>query len=394
MADLLLKNVRPMGGPAMDMLVQNGRIAAPGATAAPGTPVVDGENAIVLPGLVDAHVHLDKTLWGMGWREHQAGPTLDDKISTERRLRTEWDMDPQRQAERHIQLSASMGTTALRSHVDIDTVHGLSGLEGLVAARERYRAVMDIEIVAFPQSGLMIRPGTLELLDAALASGADLVGGLDPCGIDRDPKGQLDAIFALAEKHGKPIDIHLHEGDELGAFTMEMIIERTKAHAMHGKVTVSHAFCLGMADRRRVAQLTASLAEFDIAIVTSMPPSRPVPQAQELRSAGVRVAAGSDNIRDTWAPYGNGDMLQRAMFIGQRYNWRMDSDVEMALDICTHGGAAVLGLASYGLSPDHYADLVLVDAETVVEAIVAVPQRKAVYKRGRLVASAGKALPL
>ncbi|MFD1941438.1 amidohydrolase family protein [Paradevosia shaoguanensis] len=389
---LLLKNVRPMGGPVTDILITEGRIADIGPAQAAAETVVDGGNALVIPGLVDAHVHLDKTLWGMTWRGHQAGPTLDDKISTERRLRTEWDLNPEHQAEQHIALSAAMGTTSLRSHVDIDTVHGLKGLEGLLAARARYADVMDIEIVAFPQSGLMIRPGTAELLDEALANGADLIGGLDPYGLDRDPKGHLDTIFALADKHTKPIDIHLHEGDELGAVTTEMIVERTLALGMEGKVAISHAFCLGMQDRRRVAGLTEKLARADIAIITSMPPSRPVPVADELRSAGVRVAGASDNVRDTWAPYGNADMLQRAMHIGQRYNWRMDADIEVALDICTYGGAAVLGLRDYGLSKGSMADLVLVEAETVAEAVVAAPVRKQVFKRGKLVAANGKAL--
>ena len=99
--------------------------------------------------------------------------------------------------------------------------------------------------VAFPQSGLLLRPGTLELLETALRNGADIVGGLDPSGIDRDPKGHLDAVFGLCQRHGKPLDIHLHEPGELGAFAMELIIERTLALGMQGKVVVSHAFCLG-----------------------------------------------------------------------------------------------------------------------------------------------------
>jgi len=113
----------------------------------------------------------------------------------------------------------------------------------------------------------------LELMDAALANGADVVGGLDPCGIDRDPQGHLDAVFALAEKHGKPIDIHLHEPDELGAFSMEMILERSRTHGMQGKVTISHAFCLGMADRARAQGLVARLAEEQISIATVATPS-------------------------------------------------------------------------------------------------------------------------
>jgi cytosine deaminase len=392
MTDLILKNVRPMGGEATDILIRGGRIAKLRAADTPGATVEDGAGAIAIPGLVEAHAHLDKTLWGMGWRRHQAGPSLEDKISTERRLRREWDIDPARQSARQVALCASHGTTAIRSHVDIDTDQGLRSFEGVAATRERLADVMDIEIVAFPQSGMMIRPGTLELMDAALAHGADVVGGLDPCGIDRDPRGHLDAIFALAQKHGKPIDIHLHEPDELGAFSMEMIIERTRAAGMAGQVTISHAFCLGMADRVRAAALTEALAELDIAIATTAPASRPVPLAAEMRTAGIRLCAGSDGIRDTWGPYGNADMLERALFVGLRNNFRRDEDVEYALHVCTQGGADVMKLDGYGLAEGAFADIVLVQAETLAEAVAARPERQLVLKRGRPVARDGKAL--
>ncbi len=102
--------------------------------------------------------------------------------------------------------------------------------------RAKLRDIIDIEIVAFPQSGLMVMPGTKELLDEALAQGCEVLGGIDPCGIDRDPKGQLDTIFALAVKHQRPIDIHLHETGDLGAFTMELIFERIRANGMQRKV--------------------------------------------------------------------------------------------------------------------------------------------------------------
>jgi cytosine deaminase len=393
-SDILLRKVRPFGAESTDMLVRDGRIARIGASLAvePGVTEEACEGAIALPGLVEAHTHLDKSLWGMGWREHQAGPGLRDKIDNERRLRREWDIDPYRQSMRQALLSLSHGSTAIRSHVDVDTECGLAGIEGVARTREELSSLVDIEIVAFPQSGLMSRPGTLELLDAALDGPADVVGGLDPCGIDADPKGQLDAVFALAEKHAKPIDIHLHEPGELGAFSMEMILERTRAHGMQGKVTISHAFCLGMPDRDRARRLIAELAEAQIHIATVATPSRPVPLVEDLRDAGVTLCAGSDGIRDTWGPYGNADMLERAMLLGLRNNLRADRDVEHALWCCTWGGARVMGLEGYGLDEGCCADLVLVEAETVTHAVVSHPPRRLVLKGGRVVARNGHSL--
>jgi len=392
--NLLITNVRPLGGDVTDILIHDGRFRqfASSITTDEDTPVEDGGGAIALPGLVEAHTHLDKSLLGMGWRPHQAGPSLMDKITNERRLKKEWNIDPVRQSARQVVQSVSHGSTLIRSHVDIDSEIGLGGFQGVAETRVIYGDAVAVEIVVFPQSGLMRCPGTLELMDEALVNGADVVGGLDPCGIDRDPKGQLDAIFSLAEKHGKPIDIHLHEPDELGAFSMEMILERTRAHGMQGEVVISHAFCLGMGDRVRAHGLIERLAKENIAVATVATPSRPVPSAAELREAGVTLCAGSDGIRDTWAPYGNGDMLERAMFLGLRNNFRYDSELEYALWACTNGGAKVMGVTDYGLAEGCQGDVVLVEAETVAQAVVDRPPRRLVVKGGLVVARNGTAL--
>ena len=289
-ACLLLRNSRPLGGALADVLVIDGVIAAIGAgLAAPvGTAVEDAGGALVLPGLVEAHTHLDKSLWGMGWRPNDAGPGLLDKIDNERMLKRTLGIDPARQSARQAAVSVAHGSTHIRSHVDVDTDHGLWGIEGVMATRDAWREVVDIELVAFPQSGLMRRPGTLALMDAALAAGAEIVGGIDPCGIDRDPKGQLDAVFALCQKHGRPLDIHLHEPGEIGAFSMELIFERTRALGMQGQVVISHAFCLGSPDRALVEPLIDAIAELDIGIMTTGSASRPVP-AVKARSEERRV---------------------------------------------------------------------------------------------------------
>nr|WP_282571884.1 amidohydrolase family protein [Roseomonas acroporae] len=388
---MLLRDVRPMGGPPVDLLIRDGRIAAPGTPPAPDAAVEQGGGALLLPGLVEGHTHLDKTLLGMGWRPHQAGPAIIDKIETERRLKREWGIDPARQSARQVAQSVAFGTTAIRSHVDVDDVMGLEAVEGVMETRAAWADHVSIEVVAFPQSGIVARPGVAALLEGALRLGADIVGGLDPCAIDRDPKGHLDVVFGLAERFGRPVDIHLHEPGALGAFSLELILERAEALGMQGRVTVSHAFCLGDAEPATVSALLERLARLDVAIATTAPASRPVPPVPRLRELGIRVCAGNDGIRDTWNPYGNGDMLERAMLTGLRWNCRRDEEIAMALDLCTTGGAAVLGLADYGLAPGCWADLVLVAAESPAEAVVARPPRRLVLRRGRAVARDGVA---
>jgi cytosine deaminase len=316
-------------------------------------------------------------------------PRLIDKIQNERKVRRTLPIDPRRQSERQALLSVAHGSTFIRSHVDVDTECGVAGIEGVMATREALADVVAIDLVAFPQSGLLVRPGTVELLERALRLGAETVGGLDPCAIDRDPRGHVDTVFRLADKFGRGVDIHLHEPNDMGAFSMELIIERTIALGMQGKVMISHAFCLGMPDATVVDPLIDALAEARIAIMTTASASRPVPPLKRLVQAGVVVCAGSDGIRDTWGPYGNADMLERAMFVGQRYNLRRDDELTLALDVITTGGARALNLEGYGLTPGCGGDLVLVDAATIAEVVAQRPQPRTVVKRGHVIVREG-----
>ncbi|CZT36974.1 amidohydrolase family protein [Rhizobium sp. 9140] len=393
MSDLLIKNTRPMGSDPADILIRNGRIDAIGTDlAAVGIRVEDAGGRIAIPGLVDAHTHLDKSLLGYPWYKNEVGPRLIDKIDNERSVKREYGLDAHIQSMRQSLQSASYGTTLIRSHVDIDTDQGLIALEGVMETRRQLAGIVEIEIVAFPQSGLMRRTGTADLLDQAMAMGADLVGGLDPCGMDRDPKGHLDTIFALSQKHGKGIDIHLHEMAELGAFSMELIFERIRALGLQGKVAVSHAFCLGHSDWKATQAMIDTCADLDIPILTTAPPSREVPSLQRLKAAGVRFGAGVDGFRDTWGPYGNGDMLERTMLLGMKNNLRRDDELADALHVTTTGGALVMDRPDHALVPGGRGDVVLVEGETLGEAIVTHLPRRLVVTAGNVAARDGASL--
>ena len=390
---LLIKNVRPSGNRTTDILVADGiiREVADGLSPSDGAAtVIEGDDHILLPGFVDAHTHIDKTYWGTPWHRHQAGPSILDKIENERRLRGELDLSPEVQAGRQIRQAIGKGTTHIRTHVDVDTEIGLAGIERVLAARERFRDEMTLELVAFPQSGMLVRPGTAELLENAVKAGADLIGGIDPSSLDRDPVGHLDTIFGIAGRTGVGIDIHLHEPGTLGAFSMELIGERTRALGLQGRVTISHAFCLGMVDDATLGRLIDLLLENRIAIMTHAPGQFAFPPIKRLREAGVELCSGSDGIRDSWGPYGNADMLERAMLLGYRSNFRRDEELEMTLDITTFGGARVMGIDGYGIEPGCRADFVLVRGETLPEAVVDRPTRKLVVKNGRVVAADGQ----
>ena len=391
MPSLLIRNVRPMGASPVDVLVRDGRIAETGAAlSAPADAAVEeGGGALLLPGLVEGHTHLDKTLWGMDWYRNEVGTNLIDKIENERAFRHASGHDAAAQSLVLAKAFLALGTTRLRTHVDVDTQAGLRHLEGTLRTRQTLCEVLQIQVAAFPQSGLVGRPGTAELLGQALALGADVLGGLDPCAIDGDPVRSLDVLFGIADRHQRPLDIHLHEPGAMGAFSLELILQRTEALGMQGKVAVSHGFCLGDLGERERDALLARMARLGVVLVTSAPPSRSVPPLMACRKAGVTVLGGNDGIRDTWSPYGNPDMLERAMLIGMRYNLRRDDEIEVALDTVTYSGARGCGFEAYGLDAGCRADLVLVDAQTVAQAVVARPVRKLVVAGGRVVARNG-----
>jgi cytosine/adenosine deaminase-related metal-dependent hydrolase len=391
----VLRNVRPLGNGAVDLVIEDGRFAgtlAPETPTPAGADLVDGAGALLLPGLVEAHTHLDKNLIGMNWYRNEIGPRRSDRIEADRREKKRLGIDPGRQSARQVLQTLALGSTAIRSHVDVDTEIGVANIAGVMETRAAMRDLCDIQIVAFPQSGMLIRPGTVALMEEALRMGADVVGGIDPASIDRDPKAHLDTVFGMAERFGKPVDLHLHEPGELGAFCLELIVERTRALSMQGKVLVSHGYCLGALEPGAHDDLVARLAEARIAVMTTAPPGRPAPSVRRLREAGVVICGGSDGPRGTWEPYGRGDMLQRATMIGQRNGFSRDEELEVALETCTTQGAIAIGLADYGLATGCTADLVLVDAETVAEAVAAPPERRLVMKRGRVVARDGAAI--
>jgi cytosine/adenosine deaminase-related metal-dependent hydrolase len=405
MSDLVLRNVRlwprQVGGDTVDMIVRDGRIAELVSEArTTGATEVDGGGGVVMPAFADVHTHLDSTRLGLPFKPHTAGPGLTGLIENDRR---NWRSDGSVAARATRTLAASIagGATLVRSHAQVDTDCGLERLEGVLAARLAHADRCRVEVVAFPQSGIVRDPGTADLLGAAIAAGANLIGGIDPCGLDRDPVEHLDIVFALAERHQVGIDIHLHEASDLGAFSFELIAERTAALSMQGKVTVSHAFALSSVPAARQQQLIELLAINDIALTTVAPGNTEPLPLQALRAAGVRVGLGQDGIRDYWSPYGNGDMLERAWQLAFRAGVRKDELIEQCADVASRGGRSVVEGGTWstanvvddsisGLAVGAPADLVVVPADTVTAAVMDHPQQRLVIHDGRVVARDGQ----
>jgi cytosine/adenosine deaminase-related metal-dependent hydrolase len=386
-SDLVLTGVNLPDCGHADVGISHGRFADVRDLHRGAVEHIPLDGCLLLPGLVDAHLHLDKTTLGGPWCPHAAADTISGRIENERRLRSSLAPPVRERANLLIELAVSQGTVALRTHVDVDEDIALTNLEAILDLRRAWNGKVEIQVVAFPQGGILRRPRVPDLLDAALQAGADLVGGLDPQALDLDRNAHLKIVFDLAAEHAKGVDIHLHEGGAQGAESLRHIARLTRQYGLAGQVAVSHAFCLGAIERDDVCRLADDLALSGVAIVTAAPGAAPMPPVDLLREAGVRVAAGSDNVRDLWSPFGNASMLERCMLVAYRSGWRTDEALTGSLDLATTEAAALLRLDDYGFGIGKPATGVVVPSEHVPQAIVERPTPKLVLSSGVVLCS-------
>jgi cytosine deaminase len=383
--------VLPRGGEPVTIGVENGRIRAidPATAAhADGHDVIDAGGRLALPGLINAHAHIDKTLYGGPWVSAPQVETVAERVAHERRHRDAFGLPAREYICALVEAMIAAGTTHLRTHTDVDPGVGLRGITAVREVAEHYTGMIDIEQVAFPQGGLITNPGTLELLREAVAAGATVIGGLDPAGFDDAPNAHLEAVFGLAAATGTRIDIHLHDAGSLGAWEMGLIADMTRDYGLGGRVALSHAF--GIAHPPTQQRLLERFAEAGVALVSAAVYDAPVPPLRACAEHGVLLAGGTDGINDLWGPFGDGDMLRRAMLIAYRNSGRGDGELALALDTVTSNAAQVLGVDDYGLAVGKPADLVFVEARSVAEAVARVPERRLVLKAGTVVARDGE----
>ncbi|MET9919247.1 amidohydrolase family protein [Streptomyces sp. NPDC006435] len=387
---VVFRNVRPMGAAKpVDLTVVDGRITRDRAPR--GAKVIEGGGRIVLPSLVDAHIHPDKTTWGGEWVSRKPADTIEELAQQDAELFRSQRRPVSERAYALMSHAVTRGTRAMRAHADIAPAYGLASVEGVGQARERLKHALDVQIVAFPQHGVIRTPGTAELLKEAARGGlVDMVGGLDPISFDHAMDEQLDLLFGLADQYGVGVDIHLHDRGETGLTVLRAIIDRTRALSLKGKVTVSHVFCLPGLSAAELARTAADLSELDIALTTVAPSASLVLPIEKLREHGVRVGLGSDGVRDSWSPFGNADMFHRTHLLGWVTDVRLDKELNACYEAGAHGGSDVMRLPRADLSPGSPADFVLLRAECLPQVVVDMPARDMVVHGGRVVARDGR----
>lgn len=343
---------------------------------------------VVLPGLIDAHTHLDKTF----------SSTLN-KSGTLIEAIEQWQKESVRisyeaylaKAIQALQIAVVKGTTALRTHIDVNCQGGLRAVEAMLEVRQRFAQALDIQIVALGNPGLNDQES--QLMCDALALGADCVGGAPS--LMPDPKKAIDAALDLAEKHQKPVDLHIDETDDPNILDLEYLAERTIARGMQGWVTASHCCSLAFADLDTSDRVMEKVKAAKLNIITLPscnlvligrginPKPRGLTRVKELWGRGVNICAASDNVRDPFNSLGNYDLMQIANLTAHAAHMTGASELEACLQMVTSNAAETLGLSNYGLYEGAQADLVIFDAVNLITVLAGIPERLATFKRGQ-----------
>ena len=399
MSALLLRRARVAGHdkPVDILIAGNGRIERIAAGISADVKTIDLKEKLVTPGLIDAHQHLDKTRT-LRSVPNPEGTLLGAIKAFSRYAATMSAEDIAARAQRTVAACAERGTVAIRTHANIDPECQLRGVEALVALRERVRERMRIQVVAFlTGGGTKAAAPSREWLEESMRLGADVVG-LNPNHADK-PLEVLDLAFDVAERHGKPIDLHLDEHLDAERTYFLAVAEKTRALGMAGKVVASHSSALSALEPDQAKSVVDALATSGVGVVT-LPAAnlflqgrnatkltpRGLTRVTELQKAGVTVAAASDNIQDPFVPPGSGDLLEIA-------RWALlaghlgSNDLAKAFEMITTAPARLMGLdADYGVRPGARADLLITAAEDAPDLVASGPLARTVLVNGRVVA--------
>ncbi|WNS77529.1 amidohydrolase [Bacillus sp. DTU_2020_1000418_1_SI_GHA_SEK_038] len=351
----------------------------------PGEKTIDGKGFLAIPSFKEMHNHLDKTYLSLDWKACIPVKNLEERLRLEAMELEELASTAKQRASKMIELILSKGSTHIRTHVNIDPYIGLKNLEGIKAALEDYSDKLTYEIVAFPQHGLL-KENVISLMKEAMRSGATIVGGLDPAGIDRNIEGSLYEVMNLAAEFNADVDIHLHDGGHVGYYTVDKLTEMVEDAKWQNRVAVSHAFGLGEVSTEQAEAIADKLSHQGMSIMSTIPIARSLPPIPILEQKGVNVYLGCDGFYDSWGPFGNGDVLEKVTRYGELFRKSDEISLSQSLKWAT-GGITPLnkdGEVAWPLEGDD-ANLVLVNASCSAETVARTPKREAVIFKGNVV---------
>jgi cytosine/creatinine deaminase len=400
--DILIKNVAVWGSAGLrDLAIAGGHfVAVPQGAADISTLVLDADGRIAVPGFVEPHIHLDKALISERAPFNVSG-TLTEAIKILWEIKRNYAVDEiAERASRALVHAIENGILRLRTHVDVDPIGGTRPAEGLLRARDRFRDLIDVQIVAFPQEGIVQSPGTEALMREVMELGVDVVGGMpfNEASFE-DSRRHIEIVFDIAKEFNADIDMHVDETDDPSARTLEVLTELTIANGWQGRVTAGHTCALASYPRHYADRVIAGLKDADINMIANpatnlmlqgrfddYPKRRGVTQVKELLSAGVNVACGQDCVHDTFYPFGQNDPLEIGFLLCHASHMSQPGEIRAVMDMITRNGAKVLRTCSFEVTEGAPADLVVLDARDVRDAFATRLPRRWVIRKGQLIA--------
>jgi cytosine deaminase len=398
--DLLIRNVVIAetdgdGIMSVDIACAGGRIAEIGHVlgGSESAEIVDGEGCLAVPGLVETHIHLDKSCILERCRLEQG--TLAEAIEQASAAKRDFTVeDIFARGARTLEKCILQGTTRMRTHVEVDPVIGLKGLEAVKALRERYGWAIDVEVCVFPQEGLFNNPGTEHLMVAALNDGATVIGGCPYT--DSDPMGQIDRVFELARDYDVDIDFHLDFDLSPDGMTVGRVCENAEGFGWGGRVAIGHVSKLSALPAEALATVSQRLSDAGVAL-TILPSTdlflmggdvdhnvpRGVAPIHRVETAGVCCSLSTNNVLNPFTPFGDGSLVRMANLYANIAQLATPTAHRRCLDYVTHRAARLMRLGDYGFEVGKPADLVLLDCTSPEQAVGELAQPLAGFKGGR-----------
>ena len=400
--DMVVRHAVVRGHQGMvDIVIEKDRIARVEAkVAGKGGREIDAAGSLVLPGLFNLHLHADKCLLGEIMRPNLSG-TLPEAIEITNDFKRKYDpAEVAERASRAIEAGVKNGTTFFRLFADVGTIGGLRAARGLLLAREKFGGYCDIQVVAFPQEGIVRDPGAAELLDEAMKEGCDIVGGLPWYEYtDAEAREHIDICFDIAKRYDRDIHMLVDDTDDENSRSLEYLALKTMRENFHGRVAASHCGAMAAYNDVYAAKVVDMVATAGVTISVNAhinlvcsarldrePRRRGIARVKELLTRGANVVTSQDDVNDPYYPFGKPDPLECVSMIAHVAQLTLPHELEQAMSMVTENAAKAARVDDYGIVPGKRADLVVVGAPSVHEAIRLQPLRRHVIRGGREVA--------
>lgn len=365
---------------------------------------LDCKDGLASPPFIDPHTHLDKAL--LKPRENVSG-TLKEAINImEENKSAILDQNFDTRVEKVLRWSISNGTMFIRTHVDVSPSVGIESIKRMKSIKEKWKDLIELQIVAFPQDGLIHQPGVFSLLEESLRNGADLLGGIPA--IEKtieDQRNHIRLIFNLAKKYNVDIDMHIDESDDPFDRTLELLADETIRENYHGRVTAAHCCALASYDDSYANLVIDKVKRANINIISnatvnlvlqgrkdSQPKRRGITRVKELLLKKVNVTCGNDNIRDVFYPFGQADMLEAAFVMALTAQMTGKEELKTVIDMPRYAAAKVLNLQSYGVELGKPANIIILTSNKPDVILSARKSNRVVIRKGRILSNLNVAM--